>query len=731
MHISLLYIGSLSLLTNAVTAEKAYGQSSSENEYVHSSSKLRYMYTIQNATTTAKSTLPIYSMKPSSTMPVGSSYSTVRYSSYGNESPSKIDTTTDIGAQSSMAYGPVSSVLTYPSASTYSQQSTETETSVAQSAYETGSAVTSPPAYPTAAPSRLPSGEYVVSKCGITNYPKDNQLKNLVTCVKNSNLSTDQLKAFCGYTCALPSPSYNDLSISSTNYGYYQNFLKACGSDPATLAKSLASECGCFDASLGDTCEIPHAPRDTSSPKPSTASSVPAVNYCPENYTGKSTWPKGNCLDSVFDTKEGMDAATVICNQQCGTSADKMWPAQYESLYYKVEKSCKSLKNVNMALAQGCGCLNNGWVGDCVPQCEEPVGLSKTMSTAVSTPIGDYRPSTGMSGVILTTYTKVSSKFCSPHTFTTVVPYLSTMVTSSAAASSSGSTTCTASASSSSYSSTTCTTSTSSSSSSSTTCTTSASSSSTISTTCTTSTSSSKSTTYKASSSSTITSMAPSTTSFAWTTQVYVTQSCSTCQPQTVTITVPCPQEIVTTVVTQTCANGSCSPTFVETTVTVTPAPSMATMAYATSNSAICTCGNQIPTCTVPPGPPQEGGYAPGCNQWYQVKPGDTWESIEMSLDHKVKKKEIMTWNDGCKVDCKVTPGRWFCVGKMMGHRVPYVVGTPDDSDNHGLNPDQYSNMPTPTPSNLPVHSNSETVSTTSPSPAGVYVSTQTPQTSY
>ncbi|KAF3928784.1 hypothetical protein ABW21_db0205229 [Orbilia brochopaga] len=101
-------------------------------------------------------------------------------------------------------------------------------------------------------------------------------------------------------------------------------------------------------------------------------------------------------------------------------------------------------------------------------------------------------------------------------------------------------------------------------------------------------------------------------------------------------------------------------------TMPVYAAPStMSTMTYVPSNSAACTCGNQIPQCTVPPGPVQSGSHNPMCNQWYKVIPGDNCDKIAGYFkDQGVAAKDIIGWNQAAQPSCEsIQSGYWICVG--------------------------------------------------------------------
>ncbi|EPS38467.1 hypothetical protein H072_7770 [Dactylellina haptotyla CBS 200.50] len=779
----------------------------------------------------------------------------------------------------------------------------QTTTTFSESMVYTASSVLSlSSSYPTER--RLPSGEYVVHKCtGLTKYNGEFSVDTLNSCIRLSGLKYAQVKNFCSMSCALKTPVYDIYNFSYEDSVTYQRLLEVC-KDPKTLGLALAGECGCFDNILSDICEIPHnsivqtattSSSGYSSPSATPSSSTPpSVAECPRDYVGKNKWPMGNCLESVFDSEEGWTAAGVICGAQCDLdpAVDKAWPQVFEALYVKAKKVCHSIDDFNYAFAQGCGCLNYGWVRDCTPRCQPPEGYTTMASTATTSVMSNMwsttmSPSTSstmssamysyehgystelvvttassatqspesttsgefMGPYISWTTSIYTSKYCDEYggcyetTITTKVPCSSETTTSSEMSTPA---IYTSSSSSSSYSSSAMMTKpttmsypsyetnyessmmeTSSTEMSSSIATTMMSTSTSMSTTvmstpetswtvtvyttksceectpttittsvpCPPSTSTSMSsmslttemstsqmstsnpqtswtttvyTTKKCeycqpmvittivpcppevhsssrssmqtstvempTSTTPMTSMSMSTTEAPttqpyWTTQVYVTKSCDTCHPTTITITVPCPQTKATSIVTETCRNADCWATTILTTVIITPIPppiTMATVTYATSNAATCTCGNQIPQCTAPPGPPQEGGCAKRCNQWYLVKPTDTCDSIAETLDYQVMKTDILEWNPGCQLGCNITPGRWLCVGTLMPKRVAYATGKPS----YGLRPEEYPNQPVvSTPATMvtpyPIETPQETPY---PTPAGVYISTETPK---
>ncbi|KAK6355505.1 hypothetical protein TWF696_004602 [Orbilia brochopaga] len=105
-------------------------------------------------------------------------------------------------------------------------------------------------------------------------------------------------------------------------------------------------------------------------------------------------------------------------------------------------------------------------------------------------------------------------------------------------------------------------------------------------------------------------------------------------------------------------------------------APStMSTIAYVPSHSAVCTCGNQIPSCTVPPGPVQTGSHNPMCNQWYKVVPGDTCDMIAWHFkDQAITSDDIMRWNEAARPRCEsILAGYWICVGILHDNEQIYM----------------------------------------------------------
>ncbi|EWC46069.1 hypothetical protein DRE_04643 [Drechslerella stenobrocha 248] len=166
------------------------------------------------------------------------------------------------------------------------------------------------------------------------------------------------------------------------------------------------------------------------------------------------------------------------------------------------------------------------------------------------------------------------------------------------------------------------------------------------------------------------------------------------------------------------------------------PPPTMETPTtiYAPENAATCTCGNQIPQCTVPPGPVQEGGHRTDCNQWHHIKAGDTcWMIANMYQEQGITAADIMAWNTGAAPYClNLAIDAWICVGVLHGKgnstmpsSNPNYAMTSTTMDHTGLysHPTAPQNWDVPTATNLPQynyggdHKTPSAYSTTLPSP--------------
>ncbi|KAF3927803.1 hypothetical protein ABW20_dc0101472 [Dactylellina cionopaga] len=723
--------------------------------------------------------------------------------------------------------------------------------------------------------------------------------------------------------------------LETSDYNRYKQLLPECNNSHPELIQALMEGCGCIlPKETAAKCMFPKMPPkemgpsstavgyttiDSKAPSsnvyytPSSTSDMTTPDYimttpatqtsttgyvenCPKNYLGKGKWPIGNCLDEAFASDSGMKVAEIVCNRQCADVPLKDWPVDHMQVYELAQAKCTTPEDLNYALANGCGCLNDGWIKSCRPQCQPPQGYASSMSgysseemistsstssssmtlqynssmsmssmpTPTMTEEYSYSVSTSTSSVetseistmttemttemtmeittgmttswTTTTYVTKSCDYCESITITTTVPcppestnvstststslwmssetsamYLSststpivtTMPTTESLPAYSQDITYACIITTSTYTLKDCetceakiitttipcatsttempTTLTSTSDmytaeksttdmstteistaettekttvNMSTTETLTVETSWTITTyvtkpckrciaitvttkvPCSTTSSSTPEmfTTMTSTSEMSTTTMAtetlPMTTS--WTTTTYVTKPCHECHPTTITMTVPCPQTVVTVVyTTKSCDYGNCGVVAVTKTVTITPAKptwttlplnSMVTVTYATTNAPKCTCGNQIPQCTVPPGPPQVGRHHDRCNQWYYVKPGDNCQKVVDGLDDKVKVTDIMEWNDVAKENCEIWADRWLCVGTLTPTRkAVYATALPS----YMPNPEKYPSPNTYTPyPDRPARPDSPS----STMPAGMYTSTETPQ---
>ncbi|KAK6331423.1 hypothetical protein TWF730_004506 [Orbilia blumenaviensis] len=277
--------------------------------------------------------------------------------------------------------------------------------------------------------------------------------------------------------CSLLCNKEDIATLDESENASYQFYLGMCGLSHASLVDALMENCGCVlkqATDRGETCIYPRAdqsgnepgPVDYGTPETSTTStdysvsemstppaytSAPTENTvpqayvsttsaptpmktfpvkeCPQEYLGQGKWPSGNCLDKLFGTEEGMRVAAVLCNYQCADNQQREWPAEHTEVYQKAFAKCKSNSGISQALAKGCGCLNDGWIGSCRPECHPPPGY--TMETSAAPKTSDpYKetsapPMENTSKTIswtTTTYVTEPCGGCDPTTVTTTVP---------------------------------------------------------------------------------------------------------------------------------------------------------------------------------------------------------------------------------------------------------------------------------------------------------------------
>ncbi|KAK6518663.1 hypothetical protein TWF506_005798 [Arthrobotrys conoides] len=524
--------------------------------------------------------------------------------------------------------------------------------------------------------------------CSVKPCPnKDKALpKNCLQHIEDYPLKNKQ--ALCGMLC---NKKEGGVDLEHSSMIYYWTFHDRCGSHES-LVTALTQSCGCImeDFDNGKTCVYPRTgPKEdtrsltsetvvmksttsaihTSMPAPYTAipvytapepytaqpsmtstSAEPpkktdlVVEECPKDYEGKSEWPAGNCLDEVFGTKEGLAVADMICNYQCADFQQVEWPAAQMESYKKAMMKCKSPMEVTKALAKGCGCLNNGWVGDCRPQCHPPPGYTSTAVMMSQTTMQPMTTVTSMAPPVkdttmtaqwtTTTYVTQPCNECQVTTITTVVP-CSTEKTSTTSTSMM------------------------------TTSTTEITMAPAYSTTFTPST-----TTWAPETPIPLTTAPSTPPSISWSTITFTTTKCGGCPETTVITTVPCPQ-------------------------------TLSKLKTDGSNVDLCTTHNQIPHCTVPPGKLEGKSYNTNCNQWYLIKEGDTCQGVADRI--ALEMDLLKAWNGMQPTDnCTCSPGRWLCVslldgGKGKNESVRYAKGRPTYSD-YGPEATDYDNLPKPSP---------------------------------
>ncbi|RVD85077.1 uncharacterized protein DFL_003408 [Arthrobotrys flagrans] len=318
--------------------------------------------------------------------------------------------------------------------------------------------------------------------CAVKPCPNENKAlpKNCLKHAEEYPLGHQQ--ALCGLLC---NKKEGGADLDSENQKYYWTFHDRCGSHES-LVVALTESCGCVleDFDQGKTCVYPrtgpkndtrpiesqestmkpsstslaHTPipasyndlpayttpqayMTTSTPQASTtlqaseastSAQLPKKTYiveeCPKDYEGKGEWPSGNCLDEVFGTKEGMGIAHMICNYQCADFQQLEWPKEQTETYEKALMKCKSPMVMTEALAKGCGCLNDGWVDKCRPQCHPPPGyittimMSKTSMQPMKTTTPSMKDTTMTASWTTTFYVTQPCNGCQLTTITTVVP---------------------------------------------------------------------------------------------------------------------------------------------------------------------------------------------------------------------------------------------------------------------------------------------------------------------
>ncbi|KAF3227783.1 hypothetical protein TWF192_007743 [Orbilia oligospora] len=515
-------------------------------------------------------------------------------------------------------------------------------------------------------------------------------------CLKHiEEYSMDHKQSLCGMLC---NKKEGGVDLDPKDLKYYWTFHDRCGTHESFVT-ALTQSCGCIIENFGNgtTCVYPRTgPKEdtrsltseattymksttsmvytsmpvsytaapvygtqepdmtTSTAQPSTTvqppkTSMPAqppkkayvVEECPKDYDGKGEWPSGNCLDEVFGTKEGMAVADMICNNQCADFQQTEWPATQMESYKKALMKCKTPMEITKALAKGCGCLNDGWVDRCRPQCHPPPGFTTTTimmpqtsaqpmitTTSMAPPPPPMQDTTITASWTATTYVTKPCNECQPTTIVTMVPCSETKLstTSMMAISSETSTTTPM--------------------------------------------------VYSTSMTPTVSIWtpepyvpAPITSPTTWSTITYTTTKCGGCPETTVTTTVPCPQ-------------------------------TLSKVKTDAANADLCTTHNETPHCTVPPGKLEGKAYNSNCNQWYLIKEGDTCLGVADKIP--VDMDLLKAWNGMQPTDnCTCTTGRWLCVsllqGKDKNESVRYVKGRPTYSD-YGPEATNYDNLPKPSP---------------------------------
>ncbi|KAF3318782.1 hypothetical protein TWF173_006801 [Orbilia oligospora] len=517
-------------------------------------------------------------------------------------------------------------------------------------------------------------------------------------CLKHiEEYSMDHKQSLCGMLC---NKKEGGVDLDPKDLKYYWTFHDRCGTHESFVT-ALTQSCGCIIENFGNgtTCVYPRTgPKEdtrsltseattymksttsmvytsmpvsytaapvygtqepdmtTSTAQPSTTvqppkTSIPAqppkkahaVEDCPKDYEGKGEWPSGNCLDEVFGTKEGMAIADMICNNQCADFQQTEWPATQMESYKKALMKCKTPMMITEALAKGCGCLNDGWVDRCRPQCHPPPGFTTTtimmpqtsaqpMMTTTSMAPPPMQDKTMTASWTTTTYVTKPCNECQPTTIVTMVPCSETKPSTTSMMAIPP-----------------------------------------------------KETTipivYSAAETPTISIWtpepsaavpAPITSPTSWSTITYTTTKCGGCPETTVTTTVPCPQ-------------------------------TLSKVKTDAANADLCTTHNEIPHCTVPPGKLEGKAYNSNCNQWYLIKEGDTCLAVADKIP--VDMELLKAWNGMQPTDnCTCTTGRWLCVsllqgggGKDRNESVRYAKGRPTYSD-YGPEATYYDDLPKPSP---------------------------------
>ncbi|KAF3295324.1 hypothetical protein TWF132_002016 [Orbilia oligospora] len=502
--------------------------------------------------------------------------------------------------------------------------------------------------------------------------------------------SMDHKQSLCGMLC---NKKEGGVDLDPKDLKYYWTFHDRCGTHESFVT-ALTQSCGCIIENFGNgtTCVYPRTgPKEdtrsltseattymksttsmiytsmpvsytaapvygtqepdmtTSTAPPSTTlqppkTSIPAqppkkayaVEECPKDYEGKGEWPSGNCLDEVFGTKEGMAIADMICNNQCADFQQTEWPTTQMESYKKAIMKCKTPMAITEALAKGCGCLNDGWVDRCRPQCHPPPGFTTTImmpqtsaqpmitTTSMAPPMQD---TTMTASWTTTTYVTKPCNECQPTTIVTMVPCSETKPsTTSIMAISSTETTMPI----------------------------------VYSTALTPTTSIWTPESYVP---------VPITSPTSWSTITYTTTKCGGCPETTLTTTVPCPQTLSK--------------------VKTDPA-----------NADLCTTHNEIPHCTVPPGKLEGKAYNSNCNQWYLIKEGDTClaiaDKIPVDMD-LLKTWNGMQPTDNCTCTTGRWLCVSLIQGKDKNESVRYAKGRPTYSD-YGPEATNYDNLPKPSP---------------------------------
>ncbi|KAF3284232.1 hypothetical protein TWF970_011454 [Orbilia oligospora] len=515
-------------------------------------------------------------------------------------------------------------------------------------------------------------------------------------CLKHiEEYSMDHKQSLCGMLC---NKKEGGVDLDPKDLKYYWTFHDRCGTHESFVT-ALTQSCGCIIENFGNgtTCVYPRTgPKEdtrsltseattymksttsmvytsmpvsytaapvygtqepdmtTSTAQPSTTvqppkTSIPAqppkkahaVEECPKDYEGKGEWPSGNCLDEVFGTKEGLAIADMICNNQCADFQQTEWPATQMESYKKALIKCKTPMAITEALAKGCGCLNDGWVDRCRPQCHPPPGFTTTtmimmpqtsaqpmMTTTSMAPPPPMQDTTMTASWTTTTYVTKPCNECQPTTIVTMVPCSETKP-------------------------------------------------STTSMMAIPPTETTIPIVYSAAETPTISIWtpepsavpAPITSPTSWSTITYTTTKCGGCPETTVTTTVPCPQ-------------------------------TLSKVKTDAANADLCTTHNEIPHCTVPPGKLEGKAYNSNCNQWYLIKEGDTCLAVADKIP--VDMELLKAWNGMQPTDnCTCTTGRWLCVSLLKGEErnesVRYAKGRPTYSD-YGPEATNYDNLPKPSP---------------------------------